>query len=173
MTSETFPVTAITSTVDTTVITVIIDLKIFLPTFKDGFVKNCILEFAGPGVKNLSMDFRIGIDVMTTETTCLSSIWTTDEKTAEYLSIHGRKGEYKEIKPEDGAYYDKAIRIDLLKFQIDEIENAAIQVGEIEQLKKKREIFQKRKKTGNFSRYLENSQQSNLEIKKILKIIRK
>ena len=86
-------------------------------TFKDGFVKNCILEFAGPGVKNLSMDFRIGIDVMTTETTCLSSIWTTDEKTAEYLSIHGRKDEYKEIKPEDGAYYDKAIRIDLSKIE--------------------------------------------------------
>ncbi len=86
-------------------------------TFKDGFVKNCILEFAGPGVKNLSMDFRIGIDVMTTETTCLSSIWTTDEKTEEYLSIHGRKGEYKEIKPDDGAYYDKAIRIDLSKIE--------------------------------------------------------
>ncbi len=86
-------------------------------TFKDGFVKNCILEFAGPGVKNLSMDFRIGIDVMTTETTCLSSIWTTDEKTAEYLSIHGRKDEYKEIKPEDGAYYDKAIKIDLSKIE--------------------------------------------------------
>ena len=82
-------------------------------TFKDGFVKNCILEFAGPGVKNLSMDFRIGIDVMTTETTCLSSIWTTDEKTQEYLEIHGRKGEYSRLSPDDGAYYDKAITIDL------------------------------------------------------------
>ena len=82
-------------------------------TFKDGFVKNCILEFAGPGVKNLSMDFRIGIDVMTTETTCLSSIWTTDEKTQEYLEIHGRNGEYSKLSPDDGAYYDKAITIDL------------------------------------------------------------
>ena len=86
-------------------------------TFKDGYVKNCVLEFAGPGVKNLSMDFRIGIDVMTTETTCLSSIWCTDDKTAEYLSIHGRKNEYKEITPDDGAYYDKAIKIDLAKVE--------------------------------------------------------
>lgn len=86
-------------------------------TFKDGFVKNCILEFAGPGVKNLSMDFRIGIDVMTTETTCLSSIWTTDEKTQEYLTIHGRKGEYSELTPDNGAYYDKAIKIDLSKIE--------------------------------------------------------
>ncbi len=86
-------------------------------TFKDGYVKNCILEFAGPGVKNLSMDFRIGIDVMTTETTCLSSIWCTDEKTKEYLALHGRKEEYKEITPEDGAYYDKAVVIDLSKIE--------------------------------------------------------
>ena len=86
-------------------------------TFKDGYVKNCILEFAGPGVKNLSMDFRIGVDVMTTETTCLSSIWCTDEKTKEYLALHGRKEEYKEIKPEDGAYYDKAVVIDLSKIE--------------------------------------------------------
>ena len=86
-------------------------------TFKDGYVKNCILEFAGPGVKNLSMDFRIGIDVMTTETTCLSSIWCTDEKTKEYLTIHGRGEDYKEITPDDGAYYDKALRIDLSKIE--------------------------------------------------------
>jgi len=86
-------------------------------TFKDGFVKNCVLEFAGPGVKNLSMDFRIGVDVMTTETTCLSSIWCTDEKTREYLCVHGREAEYKEIAPDDGAYYDKAIKIDLSKIE--------------------------------------------------------
>lgn len=86
-------------------------------TFKDGFVKNCVLEFAGPGVKNLSMDFRIGIDVMTTETTCLSSIWCTDEKTARYLDVHGRKNEYKELAPDDGAYYDKAVVIDLAKVE--------------------------------------------------------
>ncbi len=86
-------------------------------TFKDGFVKNCVLEFVGPGVKNLSMDFRIGIDVMTTETTCLSSIWCTDDKTKEYLELHGRKEEFKELSPEDGAYYDKAVIIDLSKVE--------------------------------------------------------
>ncbi len=86
-------------------------------TFKDGFVKNCILEFAGPGVKNLSMDFRIGIDVMTTETTCLSSIWCTDDKTKDYLTIHGRSSEYKEITPDEGAYYDKVVKIDLSKIE--------------------------------------------------------
>ena len=86
-------------------------------TFKDGFVKNCILEFAGPGVKNLSMDFRIGIDVMTTETTCLSSIWETDDKTEAYLDTHKRKDEYKKLSCEDGAYYDKAVVIDLAKVE--------------------------------------------------------
>ena len=86
-------------------------------TFKDGFVKNCVLEFAGPGIKNLPMDFRIGIDVMTTETTCLSSIWETDERTEKYFEIHGRKGEYKKLSPENGAYYDKAIVIDLAKIE--------------------------------------------------------
>lgn len=86
-------------------------------TFKDGFVKNCVLEFAGPGVGELSMDFRIGIDVMTTETTCLSSIWQTDDKTREYLAKHGREGEYKEIKAENGAYYDRAVVIDLAKVE--------------------------------------------------------
>ena len=86
-------------------------------TFKDGFVKNCVLEFAGPGIKNLPMDFRIGIDVMTTETTCLSSIWETDERTEKYFEIHGRKSEYKKLSPENGAYYDKAIVIDLAKIE--------------------------------------------------------
>ncbi len=82
-------------------------------TYKNGFVKNKVLEFVGPGVKNLPMDYRIGIDVMTTETACLSSIWTTDEKVCEYLTVHGRPDEYKELAPDDGAYYDSVIEIDL------------------------------------------------------------
>lgn len=86
-------------------------------TYKNGFVKNKVLEFAGPGVKNLPMDFRIGIDVMTTETTCLSSIWTTDEKVEEYLAAHGRAEDYKRIAPQDGAYYDSMIEIDLSKVE--------------------------------------------------------
>ena len=69
-------------------------------TFKKGFVKNKVLEFIGPGIKNLSMDFRLGIDVMTTETTCLSSIWETDETTKEFFRIHGREGDFKELHPE-------------------------------------------------------------------------
>lgn len=82
-------------------------------TYKNGFVKNKVLEFAGPGVKNLPMDFRIGIDVMTTETACLSSIWTTDEKVKDYLAAHGREDAYKQLSAEDGAYYDSMIEIDL------------------------------------------------------------
>src|SRR5699024_88149 len=82
-------------------------------TFASGFVKNKILEFVGPGIANLSMDYRIGIDVMTTETTCLSSIWETDEKTHEYFAIHGREGDYKELKVTQPAYYDGAVTIDL------------------------------------------------------------
>ncbi len=82
-------------------------------TFKKGFVKNKILEFFGPGVKTLSMDFRNGIDVMTTETTCLSSIWETDEKTEAYLETHGRKQDYKKIAPAPIAYYDGAVVINL------------------------------------------------------------
>ena len=81
--------------------------------FKNGFVKNKILEFIGPGIKNLSMDYRNGIDVMTTETACLSSIWETDEKTREYYKIHGREEDYKELKPADVAYYDSGIVINL------------------------------------------------------------
>ncbi len=86
-------------------------------TFKDGFVKNRVLEFTGPGVSSLSMDFRIGIDVMTTETTCLSSIWHTDERVEEFYKIHGRAGDYKELRPEENAYYDRVIRIDLSKIE--------------------------------------------------------
>jgi len=81
--------------------------------FKQGFVKNMVLEFAGPGVSGLSMDFRNGIDVMTTETACLSSIWTTDSKTREYYKIHGRENDFRELKPGNGALYDKLIEIDL------------------------------------------------------------
>ena len=84
-------------------------------TFPDGFVKNKILEFAGPGVAALSMDFRIGIDVMSTETSCLTSIWITDDKVRDYFENIGRAGEYKKLDTEDGAYYDSMIRIDLSK----------------------------------------------------------
>ncbi len=86
-------------------------------TFKKGFVKNKVLEFVGPGIKNLSMDFRCGIDVMTTETTCLSSIWETDEKTEEYFKVHGRPGDYKPMHPQENAYYDGAVVIDLSRVE--------------------------------------------------------
>ncbi|MEI3078481.1 MAG: hydratase [Oscillospiraceae bacterium] len=86
-------------------------------TYKNGFVKNKVLEFAGPGVKHLPMDFRIGIDVMTTETACLSSIWETDEKVEEYLAIHGRPDAYRPLRVEEGAYYDSCIEIDLSKLE--------------------------------------------------------
>ena len=88
-------------------------LAIIKAVFDNGYVKNKVMEFIGPGVKNLSADFRIGVDVMTTETTCLSSIWKTDEKIEEWYAIHGRSSCYKELNPEDGAYYDGAIEIDL------------------------------------------------------------
>ncbi len=92
-------------------------LALVKATFKSGFVKNKILEFVGNGVKTLSMDFRNGIDVMTTETTCLSSIWVTDEKTKEYYAMHDRVDAYKELRPEENAYYDKGIVIDLSKVE--------------------------------------------------------
>jgi len=82
-------------------------------TYKNGFVKNKVLEFAGPGVAELPMDYRIGIDVMTTETACLSSVWVTDEKVEEYLADHGRAGEYRKMSPEEGAHYDAMIELDL------------------------------------------------------------
>ena len=82
-------------------------------TFKNGFVKNKVLEFVGPGVKNLPIDFRNGIDVMTTETTCLSSIWETDEITEQHYIAHGRPEEYKRLAPGNVAYYDSMIEIDL------------------------------------------------------------
>lgn len=85
--------------------------------FKNGFVKNKILEFTGPGVANLSMDFRIGIDVMTTETTCLSSIWVTDDKTKEYFRIHKRENDFAYMSPEEEALYSGAVCIDLSKIK--------------------------------------------------------
>lgn len=88
-------------------------LAIIGAVFGNGYVKNKVMEFVGPGVAALSADFRIGIDVMTTETTCLSSIWKTDEEIAEFYEIHGRKEEYKELNPEDVAYYDGMISVDL------------------------------------------------------------
>ena len=81
--------------------------------FKNGYVKNKVLEFVGPGVASLSMDMRIGIDVMTTESTCLSTIWRTDDKTEEYLSLHGRQQDYKSMNPENTAWYDGCVEMDL------------------------------------------------------------
>ena len=86
-------------------------------TYKNGFVKNKVLEFVGPGIKNLPMDYRIGIDVMTTETACLSSIWETDGAVEEYLAIHGRPETYEALHPQEGAYYDSMITIDLSKVE--------------------------------------------------------
>ena len=82
-------------------------------TFKNGYVNNKVMEFVGPGVDKLSVDFRIGIDVMTTETTCLSSIWKTDEKIKEFYDIHGRVDEYKELNPGAVAYYDGVVYVNL------------------------------------------------------------
>lgn len=90
-----------------------IALAIIGKVFKNEYVKNKVIEFVGPGIKNLSMDYRNGIDVMTTETACLSSIWETDEKTREFLKIHRRENEYKKLKPQEVAYYDGFIHIDL------------------------------------------------------------
>ncbi len=81
--------------------------------FQNGFVKNKVMEFIGDGIQNIDMDFRNGIDVMTTETTCLSSIWCTDEQTEEYLATHNRASDYKKLSPKDVAYYDGYIEIDL------------------------------------------------------------
>ena len=85
--------------------------------YKNGFVKNKVLEFVGPGVAALPMDYRIGIDVMTTETACLSSIWATDERVRDYLAVHGRADAYQALAPEDGALYDSMIEIDLSRVE--------------------------------------------------------
>ena len=86
-------------------------------TFPKGDVKNKVLEFVGPGVANLSCDYRIGIDVMTTETSCLTSIWQTDDKVKAYYETIGRPEEYKELLPGEGAYYDSVVKIDLSKVE--------------------------------------------------------
>ncbi len=88
-------------------------LAIIGEVFKNGYVNNKVMEFVGPGVASMSADFRIGVDVMTTETTCLSSIWVTDEKIQEWYDIHGRSEAYKELKPAEVAYYDGCVEIDL------------------------------------------------------------
>ncbi len=88
-------------------------LAIIGAVFGNGYVKNKVMEFVGPGVSSLSADFRIGIDVMTTETTCLSSIWRTDDEIKDFYDIHGRSEEYKELNPGQVAYYDGVIEIDL------------------------------------------------------------
>ena len=90
-----------------------IALAIIGEDFDRGYVKNKVMEFVGPGVANLSVDYRIGVDVMTTETTCLSSIWRTDDKVREYYDIHGRVEEYRELNPADVTYYDGMIEINL------------------------------------------------------------
>lgn len=94
-----------------------IALAIIGQVFKNGYVKNKVMEFVGPGIKNLSTDFRNGIDVMTTETACLTSIWQTDEDTKEFLTIHGRGGDYKQLQPDQVAYYDGAVYVDLSKVE--------------------------------------------------------
>ncbi|MBE5863440.1 MAG: hydratase [Lachnospiraceae bacterium] len=92
-------------------------LAIIGAVFKNGYVKNKVMEFVGPGVSSLSADFRIGIDVMTTETTCLSSIWKTDDQIKEFYDIHGRSEDYKELNPGEVAYYDGMIMLDLSKIR--------------------------------------------------------
>ena len=92
-------------------------LAIIGAVFANGYVKNKVMEFVGPGVSNLSADFRIGVDVMTTETTCLSSIWKTDDTIKEYYEIHGRSGDYKELNPGAVAYYDGMVMVELDKIR--------------------------------------------------------
>ncbi|WP_288616755.1 hydratase [uncultured Eubacterium sp.] len=88
-------------------------LAIIGAVFKNGYVNNKVMEFVGPGVASMSADFRIGVDVMTTETTCLSSIWVTDDKIKEFYDIHGRSADYAELKPETVAYYDGCVEVNL------------------------------------------------------------
>lgn len=92
-------------------------LAIIGAVFKSGFVKNKVMEFVGPGISNLSVDYRNGIDVMTTETTCLSSIWRTDEQVADFYRIHGRPEAYSRIEPEEISYYDGMVRVDLSRIR--------------------------------------------------------
>lgn len=92
-------------------------LALCAATYKNGFVKNRIMEFVGEGIHDLSQEYRNAIDVMTTETTCLSSIWETDEKTKQYYEVHHRTQDYKELKVQDGAYYDRYIDLDLSEIE--------------------------------------------------------
>lgn len=92
-------------------------LSLCAATYKNGFVKNCALEFVGPGIASLSMDFRIGIDVMTTETACLTSIWETDEKTKRYFEAHCRGDKYSKLSANENAVYDRAVIIDLSEIE--------------------------------------------------------
>lgn len=92
-------------------------LAMIKAVFANGFVKNKVLEFVGPGIANLSVDFRNGIDVMTTETTCLSSIWRTDEKVGEYYKIHGRPEGYRRLEPGEVSFYDGLVRVDLSRIE--------------------------------------------------------
>ena len=94
-----------------------IALAIIGKVFKCGYVKNKVMEFVGPGISNLSTDYRNGIDVMTTETTCLTSIWRTDEDTKSYLSAYNRQKDYKELNPAKITYYDGMVYVDLSKIK--------------------------------------------------------
>lgn len=94
-----------------------IALAIIGAVFENGYVKNKVMEFVGDGIKNLSADFRCGIDVMTTETTCLSSIWSTDDIIKDYYEVHGRSEDFKELSPKDIAYYDGMVYVDLSKIK--------------------------------------------------------
>lgn len=94
-----------------------IALAIIGAVFENGYVKNKVMEFVGDGIKNLSADFRCGIDVMTTETTCLSSIWITDDTIKDYYDVHGRSEDFKELSPKDIAYYDGMVYVDLSKIK--------------------------------------------------------
>lgn len=90
-----------------------IALAIIGAVFKNGYVKNKIMEFVGPGIASMTTDYRNGVDVMTTETTCLSSVWETDEDTKKFFSVHGRVGDYKQLRPADVTYYDGVVYVDL------------------------------------------------------------
>ena len=90
-----------------------IALAIIGAVFKNGYVKNKVMEFVGPGIKSMTTDYRNGVDVMTTETTCLTSVWCTDDDTKAYLAKHGRAGDYRELKPADVTYYDGLVYVDL------------------------------------------------------------
>ncbi|MDO4296121.1 MAG: hydratase [bacterium] len=90
-----------------------IALAIIGAVFKNGYVKNKVMEFVGPGIASMTTDFRNGVDVMTTETTCLTSIWKTDEDTRDFLKLHGREEDYKELNPADVTYYDGMVYVDL------------------------------------------------------------